>query len=711
METPIHMPMLNKIPDSRALPAARIAGLGLLAIGLLALAGCSSSISSSQPQVGAIAFTDANATAQKPLTALTVSQGTYLDVTMTSDPKLLGANWTALCGSALPPGTPLPPGQTQDQSCGTFTPAHTISAPLPSYASNAAGYVTFYTAPTVPPKQGVVTLYASATSDPSQFTSVTLTIGGLPISVGFAPAPPSSLGLSTSTQLKAVLSNDATGAGVNWTVICTSSACGSFSSAQTASGALTTYTTPASVPGGGSVLVTATSVADPTKSATASIQIVPISVSVTPAVLSVPTAGTAPLTAIVANDGLNKGVDWTVSCTNTTTPGVCGTITSHTANGAKATYTAPGLASISAGSNVLITATSTTDPTRSATSTVTTIQGNLVAGTVQAAERPVVGAQVSLYAAASREVALPAVAAKDNITVVTTATTGQNGDFSIPGGYTCPRPDQQMYLVSFGGDSGAGTNHNFSLMAALGSCSQLDAAHFVLNEATTVAAVYALSGLIIDARHVGSGNTSSDALAAAFATAKDLVDVATGAVRTRSVSGTGIVPQGRINLLASFISACAVTSGSAEGDGGACDQLFQATDPDTTQAAQPDDTLTAMLNLARHATLPVGGRDSAARLYRLAATNVSAQPVLPERGDWTLAIRFPATQDEAVVVPSTLALQPAFDINSAGPTVDAAGNVWLRGKDQAVLEFVGAASCVGAPAALIPIAAAMAEAP
>jgi hypothetical protein len=99
-----------------------------------------------------------------------------LEVTITHDIALLGANWSVTCESALPPGTPLPPGQTEDTSCGTFAPLHTISGPVPSYATSGTGYVTFYTAPAAPPKGGTVTLYASSTTDPSQSSSLTLTI-------------------------------------------------------------------------------------------------------------------------------------------------------------------------------------------------------------------------------------------------------------------------------------------------------------------------------------------------------------------------------------------------------------------------------------------------------------------------------------------------------------------------------------------------------
>lgn len=253
----------------------RLACFSLLAASLLTLSGCSSGSSSSKPQVLPIAFTDSKGIAKPTLTSLTVSQGTYLSVTLTDDPKLLGADWSVDCSSALAPGAPLPSGWTQDESCGTFTPGHTTSGPIPSYLTSAAGYVTHYVAPAAPPKEGTVTLYASATSDHSRQSSVTLTIGGLPISVGFAPAPPATLHPGTSAQFRAVLNNDVTNAGVKWSILCSSSDCGSLDPAQTTSGEATSYTAPAAVPTGGTVQVTATSVADPTKVATATIQIVP----------------------------------------------------------------------------------------------------------------------------------------------------------------------------------------------------------------------------------------------------------------------------------------------------------------------------------------------------------------------------------------------------------------------------------------------------
>ena len=279
MTTTIHLDGTgSKTFLSQRLNTARSGCIALLCGSLIVLSGCGSG-SGTKPAVEGISITDVTGTPLKhQLTSLSVGQKVYVDATLSGDTQMLGADWSVVCGSAPPPGTPLPPGQTQDESCGTFTPAHTLGGPIPSYVTNAvtSGYVTLYVAPAVTPKQGVVTLYASAAADPSRNATVTLTLGGLPISVSFAPAPPSMLQVGASAQLKAVLTNDVGNAGVQWSVICGSANCGFFGPVDTTSGVATTYVAPTpAVPDGGTVLVTATSLADPTKAVSATIDIAP----------------------------------------------------------------------------------------------------------------------------------------------------------------------------------------------------------------------------------------------------------------------------------------------------------------------------------------------------------------------------------------------------------------------------------------------------
>jgi hypothetical protein len=80
-------------------------------------------------------------------------------------------------------------------------------------------------------------------------------------------------------------------------------------------------------------------------------------------------------------------------------------------------------------------------------------------------------------------------------------TTGAGGAFSISGDYSCSG-STELYLVATGGDpTGANltTNNNayLAMMAALGPCSGISSStSIVLNEVTTVGAVYALSQFI-----------------------------------------------------------------------------------------------------------------------------------------------------------------------------------------------------------------------
>ncbi len=94
--------------------------------------------------------------------------------------------------------------------------------------------------------------------------------------IAFATQPITSLTAGKTTSITAVVSNDNSKAGVKWSVSCSGagSACGSLSSATSASGAAVTYTAPTTVPlGGGIVNVVATAPADGTQSVIGTITI------------------------------------------------------------------------------------------------------------------------------------------------------------------------------------------------------------------------------------------------------------------------------------------------------------------------------------------------------------------------------------------------------------------------------------------------------
>src|SRR5579859_1323929 len=202
------------------------------------------------------------------------------------------------------------------------------------------------------------------------------------ISVAFVGTPPSLVQAGVTTQLTALVSNDSSNAGVDWSVTCGGAgACGSFSPTHTASGSATTYTAPATVPSGNTVTISATSTADKTKLVPVTVTITvppPITVSFVPPPSTLQTNATAMLTAVVSNDASNGGVDWSATCGSA---GACGSFSpNHTASGSATTYTAP--AAAPSGDTVTITVTSTADNTKSDSTNITigTAQNTLLNG-------------------------------------------------------------------------------------------------------------------------------------------------------------------------------------------------------------------------------------------------------------------------------------------------------------------------------------------
>jgi hypothetical protein len=626
------------------------------------IAGCSSS--KQAIQVGAITFTDANGKQLNGTISSINSGGTiYVDAQLANDIQLLGVDWTVTCGSAPPPGSPLPPGVVQDDSCGIFSPVHTASAPVPSYASSGAGVVTLFTAPANPPKGGIITLYAAATADHSRYSTITLTIQGLPLSIQFGSVPVTTLPVNGTTSFKAVLTNDYVAGGANWTATCGASSCGSFSPAKTSSGEATTYTAPASVPPGSTVVIAATSVTDPTKSISTVLTIEPITVSVAAENATVGTGSTELVSATVANDVSNSGVDWALSCSTSD----CGTIDAHTASGIAATYAAP--SSIPGAGAVTIRATSTADKTAYGTTVVTVDNSSALSGTILSGGEPVRGAALSLYAVGTQGYASNSIPIE--LSGSTSQLTDENGRFNIAGPLACPSAAGQIYLISHGGNSGGGENPNLTFVRWIGSCRGNSNKHgVVLDEATTVAAAFALAHFASDERHVGTPLEKGQDLLAAGSLADELVDAA-GRAREHSPNANGLVSNRRINGLANVLSRCAATAGGSSGDGSPCGQLFSLVGGNAIH-----DTLQAAFAIAHRS----GDADLSASIFDLGADNGFFAPAeLTRPNDWTLSISYPASA----------ASLPGANLTS-GSWTDSAGNEWVQGSDGRVTEYIGA---------------------
>src|SRR5690242_18370341 len=269
---------------------------------------------------------------------------------VTGTPKT-GLTWTLTQGGAA-----CTPG------CGTISPT-----------SAASGAPVTYTAPTTLPASPTVTVTATAVADTTKSASATITITqGVSVSV----SPTTATVVVGQAQGFTPTVTGTTTLGVTWTLsqggAACSPGCGTIAPAATTSGTPTTYTAPATVPAIPNVTITATSVADPTKSASATITVTTQTtgvVAVSPSTASVEVFTTQQFSATI-NGQPSTAVTWQVNQTaggNTIT----GTIS------ASGLYSAPHSISNSiiqpngAPVTVQVTAVSTANPANSGSATVT----------------------------------------------------------------------------------------------------------------------------------------------------------------------------------------------------------------------------------------------------------------------------------------------------------------------------------------------------
>jgi streptogramin lyase len=302
-------------------------------------------------------------------------------------------------------------------------------------------------------------------------------------------------------------------------------------------------------------------------------------------------------------------------------------------------------------------------PTTPATTSSTPIVGNVHGG-----DEPVVGAHIYLFAANTAGYGAASISLMDTTQpgVFTDSSGGYvltdaGGGFDLTGVYSCTS-GQQVYIIATGGNPGlpnGGTNSALALMSVLGACPDgqstfADTVPFVfINEVSTVASAFALSGFMTDATHVSSGSSANamQGVANAFLTFNNLVDNANGAAMVQSVYGNGDVPQAEINTLADMLVNCVNSDGTS-----ACSPLF--TNALEANGTQPSDTIAAVLNIAHN---------PGANVAALFGTGFAGSPYQPSLtaapNDWSIALTFYA--DNMV--------GPYF------PAIDSLGNVWVPG--------------------------------
>ncbi len=173
-----------------------------------------------------------------------------------------------------------------------------------------------YTAPASVPAPATVSLTATSVTDTSKTRIATITVTALPPPISVSVAPPAaSVQVAQTAPFTATVQNDAQNRGVVWNLSgsgCSGAACGLLDNVTSTS---VTYTAPASDPGS-TVTLTATSLADGTKTSSAEITIT-----------GAPPAGAASPTLVqtvsTASTQLNTLSSLKIQLPNATLPGNC----------------------------------------------------------------------------------------------------------------------------------------------------------------------------------------------------------------------------------------------------------------------------------------------------------------------------------------------------------------------------------------------------
>ena len=264
--------------------------------------------------------------------------------------------------------------------------------------------------------------------------------------------------------------------------------------------------------------------------------------------------------------------------------------------------------------------------------------------TAQAGTNPIAGAAVQVYAAGNS-----GNGSSPTALLSSPLTTSSAGVATVPSSFTCPAGSPVLYAVSRGGTvtGASGANANAVLMTAIGPCGSISTgSNFVVDEATTVAAVEALAPFYAAGGAIGASATNTLGLTNAIATAATLADPVAGKSPGPTLPSNAVSPAPRVNSLANLLNSCVVSSS-------ACSALYNATAQGSTLATN---TLDAAFYLVKNPTVNV------ATLYSLSLASTAYTPVLTTiPTDWTMFINYSGGGMDS----------------PSGLGIDSKGNVWV----------------------------------
>jgi hypothetical protein len=222
-----------------------------------------------------------------------------------------------------------------------------------------------YSAPASVPSPANVNVTVTSVADPTKSASASVTlVAATAILLSISPTSASVPAAGTDSFTASVTGT--TNTAVTWNLSgagCSGASCGSLATSSLAA----VYTAPSVAPSPANVIVAATSVADPSKSASATVTITSvIVVTASPANASVAVGSTQQFSASVMGTS-NTAVAWAVQGSGCNAA-ACGTITGA------GLFTAP--SAIPSPASVTVTATSSADSTKSSFSSVTIVASN-----------------------------------------------------------------------------------------------------------------------------------------------------------------------------------------------------------------------------------------------------------------------------------------------------------------------------------------------
>ena len=280
----------------------------------------------------------------------------------------------------------------------------------------------------------------------------------------------------------------------------------------------------------------------------------------------------------------------------------------------------------------------------------TTVAGAAFLGVVTAAGKPVAGATVQVFGAGTTGAGMGATAFES-----TALMTDANGAFSVAAGYACAASTTQVYVTARGGRVGTAASGNAALaeMTVLGPCGGIaSGATVAVDEATTVAAVWALDQFLAADGTIGASATNGTGLQerGADGAGAGEYDGRNGAALILGV-GEGADREGE------YAGEFAERVHGGWGIGWSAAVLAGAT---AAGGTAPADTLAAARAIARTPAANVAALYGAEAGMTTYSPGLTAAPL-----DWML----------------TLTYAGGGLLNVDGPTalaIDASGNAWVR---------------------------------